>query len=539
MIFELTKQERERLEVLQNSYDRLLEETRLEIERLAPGPAPVEDLSRAAFEEWLASGTDEWRAARERETKLIREKEESINSFLQGVYDSHFARVAKRGAQAIVKSARQEIDAAIEKNYAYYERVCKTGINEYGMKVLQFQARDVRSTGKGFFLDSSETMKHINTCVIDRHLEALKNDPQNQSIINQYLVKAIASSPYISSTEGVRFAPVIVEIDDNKQQSSDDKILAVRPDNYVTTVDRVSRKVFENRLTAPLDADVGALYDVRLDQGGKVFVRVAINYQELLDKGELLALPQLTDKDYSVHDAICTLLAAGNRVMSYDMIYRAMTGKVTGKIELTDEALKTIDTALDKFRGNFKLRYTPKDNDEVADNYDEPLVTFQRLTRETKINGKIVKGGIRIPDDTKFDPPLLRWARKNRSEIDTRDITLLDVPRLNNGDESFTLKMCLYRRLIAMKNIFERKKGKHFELTLNERTIRYDYVYAALGLSGENMTKDKRHDLKDKIERCLSYWKSKGFIADYNHKKDKSNGNQFYAVVIDFLPPTD
>lgn len=33
-------------------------------------------------------------------------------------------------------------------------------------------------------------------------------------------------------------------------------------------------------------------------------------------------------------------------------------------------------------------------------------------------------------------PPFEKWARFNGNEIDTRDITLLDVPRLNNGDES-------------------------------------------------------------------------------------------------------
>ena len=58
------------------------------------------------------------------------------------------------------------------------------------------------------------------------------------------------------------------------------------------------------------------------------------------------------------------------------------------------------------------------------------------------------------------------------------EITLLDVPRLNNGEESLAIKMCLYRRLITMRNTSSAKKGGKYELADNQRTIRYDYVYA-------------------------------------------------------------
>ena len=94
--------------------------------------------------------------------------------------------------------------------------------------------------------------------------------------------------------------------------------------------------------------------------------------------------------------------------------------------------------------------------------------------------------------------------------------------------------MCLYRRLISMRNTFERVKKSKYELADNQRTIRYDYVYGAIGVSDPD--KNKRRLLKDKIDRCMKYWTSKGLISGYEHKKDKKAGNQYYAVMVSFMP---
>ncbi len=87
-----------------------------------------------------------------------------------------------------------------------------------------------------------------------------------------------------------------------------------------------------------------------------------------------------------------------------------------------------------------------------------------------------------------------------------------------------------------MRNTFERVKKSRTELAENLRTIRYDYIYEALGLSAESLSKDKRHDIKSKLDRCMSYWKANGLISDFEHKKDKSAGNQYYAVTVSFMP---
>lgn len=520
MIYALSPKERKELQNIEASYRKLVAEARALEQKLAPSKPP-KDVE--LFDEWIKSGSQEWRDAREKLYELIRASSESRAKYLRGVFDEHFAALSN-DPDAIVKSACDEIDAYIRDVYKSYETTRTTGINEYSTTVTSFSAHDVRKTDTGLLLDAERTIEELFSSVVSRHLEALKDDAERTALINEYIVKAVAESPYTSNSVGELGG--IVEVD--KQE------LAIRPSMYVTPVDRLSKMFFGDKLTRPLDVEDDALYDLRLDKNGKVTVRVAIDYKELLSKGTLVDLPKLTDRDYNVHDAIITLLSAGNRVMTYDMIYRAMTGKISGKIEVPDEARKAIDRALEKFKGRIILEYTYKDDkgNDVTIAYDEPVVTFRHVTK--RINGKIVEGAIAIPSDTDYDPPLLRWARFNGNEIDTRDITLLDVPKLNNGDESFTLKMCLYRRLLSMRNTFERvKKSKH-ELAENLRTIRYDYVYEALGLSEPD--KNKRRLLKDKIDRCLEYWVSKGFITGYEHKRDKSAGNQYYAVTVSFMP---
>ena len=533
MIYELSPKERKELRSIVEGYSKLIKDVEAQIIELAPATPRPDDIK--LFDEWLSSGSQEWRDARERRSELIRAQSEARAEYLRSVYDAHFAKLGN-DPDAIVKNACEEIDAYIVARYNDYEETRTTGISEYGTRVTSFSARDVRATESGLLLDADAIITDLSSSVVSRHIKALGDDKERIAIINEYLVKAVAESPYTSSEVGELCGEVVVE--KKKKKTTEEALteLITYPKDYVTTVDRVSKQIFSNELTRPLDAEAGSLWEVRLDgsKSGKVFARAAIDYKELIESGKLTHLPTLTAKHYIVHDAIITQLLAGNRKMSYEMIYRAMTGKVTGKVEVPDDMIEFIDESLLLFSSRVQLKYKGKnpDGDEIDVDFDEPLVTFNRAS--ARLNGKLVGKVVVVPEDTRFDPLLLKWARVNGNEIDTRDITLLDVPRLNNGDESLLLKMCLYRRLFTMRNAFERVKKSKQELAENLRTIRYDFVYDALGISEPN--KDKRKLIKDKIDRCMSYWKEKGFIADYEHRKDKAAGNQYYAVVVWFMP---
>lgn len=573
MIIKYTKDELRERDSFEESYERLLKELELKLETLRDDPEPDEKklaaLNKArnrikppkkgrnfadeqaylsspeyqayldkvnkneeeyyaVIKSWEDAGPEEWKAARAEYDRLQEERDRTRKDFYKRCEDRHF-NALDGDPQKIYKDATQQVLQYIENRYRYYEK--KLENDEY----TAFSAIDVNRQADGSFLLDKEESRRFIYRVIDRHLTALEADSKLVSSLKEYIEQILTRSPYVTS-EGVQGG--IIE-KKTKPQNETDEILATRPEKYVTPVDRVTKKVFENRLVKPLDIDnPDALFPVRLDRYGKVIVRVAIDYKDLfkglISAGANVKLPELNDRDYNVHDAIITLLAAGNRTMSYDMIYRAMTGIIDGKVKVPDDAKEIIDAALDKFKGTFKLEYDYKDEDgeTVHVKYDEPLVTYRRATK--KINGKLIDGAIVIPEDTKFDPPLLKWARTNGNEIDTRDITLLNVPGLYNGEESLTIKMCLYRRIINMRNAFERIKKSRSELDEKERSIRYDFIYEALGL--KELNKDKRRLVKSKVDRILDYWTSKGFISGYEHKKDKAAGNQFYAVVVSFMP---
>ena len=557
MIVTLTKKELETVEKKVDKAEKLYKEALERARSLRPeAPEPpytgVKDEDKVkVYEEWIKTGSDEWRQAFNEAQALDLDRWGKNDARAQATReaDEKLLKKITKSQDATVKELKRQVGIFLQTDFIYLED--KT--NGYFVPNFDYIREELRD----LFYKPMQTLDAEKQVEIENYIDLKAGElpPKVSSYTAKYSLFCGLTTPQEGTDSGKKSTVkhgkhkgqeiaipcnysiycFIPALNGGKHETTEEREYYVtRPKDYVTTVDRPTQKLFNNALTKPLDADAEALYDVRLDRKDRVSVRVAIDYSEVLSKGTLLELPELNQRDYNVHDAIITQLCAGNRVMSYDMIYRAMTGKVGGKITVPCEARKIIDEALDKFRGTFKLEYTYiEDGKEIVESYDEPLVTFRRLVKKEKINGKVVTGGIALSDDTKLDPPLLKWARFNGNEIDTRDITLLDVPSLNNGDESFTIKMCLYRRVISMRNSFERKYHSKKELPDNLRSIRYDYVYSMIGL--EEPDKNKRRLIKDKIDRCMSYWKDKGLIADYRHKTDKSAGNAFYAVEVSFM----
>lgn len=547
MIVTLTKKELEKIERGEAEIERQHKAAEEKARALRPdaptppyGDAKGEEMAKIYYE-WMKTGSAEWRQAFNAERIIYFKLGSARNKVLQEADEKLLKRISKSQA-ATVRELKRQVGIYLQSNFLYNA----DGVPDYD---------SIRSELKDLFYKPMQTLDTDNQVEIENYIdiEAGKLPPRVEDHKAAYRLSCGITTPVkgtdsgkrmtVKHTDGTKYEePVPCDYSvfyfvpaRSENETTERGHFVTRPKDYVTTVDRPTQKLFENRLTKPVNADAGTLYDVRLDSKDKVNVRVGIDYDELLSTGKIAELPELNQRDYSVHDAIITQLCAGNRVMTYDMIYRAMTGKVTGKVTVPDDAKKIIDEALEKFRGTFKLEYSYIDEDgkEMVESYDEPLVTFRRLVKKEKINGKVVTGGIALSDDTKLDPPLLKWARFNGNEIDTRDITLLDVPSLNNGDESFTIKMCLYRRLISMRNSFERKYHSKKELPANQRSIRYDYVYETLGIVDPNV--DKRKLIKNKIDRCMGYWKEKGLIASYRHKKDKAAGNSYYAVEVSFM----
>ena len=117
------------------------------------------------------------------------------------------------------------------------------------------------------------------------------------------------------------------------------------------------------------------------------------------------------------------------------------------------------------------------------------------------------------------------------NEIDTRNIVLRNVPSLNTGNESEKIRDYLYRRILAMKNGYERSKRQHKSMNMSRKII-FNTLYKELGVSDPN--RDKKSDIKSKVDRCLSHWAKQEFIVSYKYTK-KPGSNQYDGVEINFI----
>lgn len=558
MLFEYTKDERQEIQALEDAYAKLLEDAEAKADALRakdPEPDPkriaeidaqihelaalkpeapvatdyetmtkyheskaykawyakVEPLTKEKeriVDEWYLAGSKEWYDARTAYFKLEEELAEARKQIRQKAEDRYFASLGS-DLENIYRDACSQAVRIIEARYCYY-------LDSLNDEYVSFSAYDIRVQSDGsFLLDHDETLKTINETV-ERHIAALKAEPMYLVRLADYINRTLDNSPYVTSEGILR----------GNAKRSENKV-AVRPNKHVTTLTKVAELGFKNELMRPLDADRNALWEVPLNgENGNVIARVAIDYTELVESGVFTQLPKLSGEDLDVHDAIITLYYFGNRVMTYDMIYRAMTGKMTGKVHVSDEIYDQIDRALRKFGGRVTMKFHKGEGKERYDfEADEPIIFYRR--GGVTLNGQRVERAIEVV----YEPVFLRWGKANRNELDTRDIKLLDVPKLNNGKESAAIRRILYRRIVKMRREFEvAKKGKA-ELPLNRRRIRYDYLYGELGL--EDPDKDKRKLIKQKVDRILDYWASEKLIAGYEHVKDSTR--TFFAIDLRFL----
>ena len=572
MILDLTSEELKAVQALDDSYEKLLKETDALILKLRPDdpepdeeeyeriqasrlPEPVElkpepievrdgtpvyskeeldayhntdeykayaeankranDAVTLQWDNWYNSGSQKWKEARERYERLQKEYSEALTAFFKKVEDRQFNALGG-DLTKILEDARSQVDRIIPNKYQYYEKMREGG---------SFRARDVRlQADKSFRLDTTETRVSIRQA-LRRHYEALAEDPSLVKKLDQYIEAALKTSTFVSD-DGELFGEV-------SMLRKSDSTLVARPSKYSTTVDKISGLLFANEITKPVDADPEAAYEIVLGGTKKkpVIASASIDYAELLSNKAIQAVPDLESYDYTVHDAILTHILAGNRIITVDMIYRAMTGKVDGKVNVSDEIFQKIKKSLGKFNGRLFIDFqgTDASGEPITLHFNEPLLMYSWI--ETKIHGKSV-AAIRVPYDA--DPVLLKWARLNGNEIDTRDITLRDIPRLNNGEESATIRDYLYRRIIAMRNGYDRAKRRHKPFNMS-RKIRFETLYKELGISDPN--KDKKLAIKSKVDRCLKYWEKQKLIVSYQYTK-KSGTNQYDGVEINFIHET-
>ena len=231
----------------------------------------------------------------------------------------------------------------------------------------------------------------------------------------------------------------------------------------------------------------------------------------------------LDEYDRAVFDVFISEYEEGNRVISVNMIYRALTGKIgEGSIPAVPEKQQIIDIR----QAADKLMCTVFDPDilkafeelkyDGAEQVVKSTVQPQKRTKNVTINGKQADEElIHFLDES----PLYKIA-KIKGQILTYDARLLDVPNQHNSRLTIMLKNYTLRRVVECM-----QHSKTFKpiLTLDdifEKCRIKDASKRIKQAARETLDKFFAHLLTQKID-------GKSFIKSYKWNK---KGNKFYSI---------
>ena len=201
--------------------------------------------------------------------------------------------------------------------------------------------------------------------------------------------------------------------------------------------------------------------------------------------------------------AISALFNAGNNVITLTQIYYAMGN--TGRPAKSD--LEKINDAITKMT-SARIHF---DNKQESDNYDYPHFVYDGsllpLERGTAIvNGQLANAAIH----TFREPPLMTFA-KQRKQITTIDIKLLQAP-ISKTELNLTIQDYLIERICKAKN------GK-----AHRERILYKTLYEHAGIPDKpktNTEKQKKKRAPEKVKTYLTHFQKEKLISRFTMEKD-------------------
>ena len=227
---------------------------------------------------------------------------------------------------------------------------------------------------------------------------------------------------------------------------------------------------------------------------------------------------RLTPYDREVHNAVASLVAAGNICINPYMIFQVLSGNSSDKTKsgMSPETREKIVKSLNKMRfTNVKINASAEVKagmilEGTIDSYLIPA----KIT-EVMLNGQVIKDCICLYDTL----PLFNYANM-KNQIASVDVKMLDTP-LANTPENIVLKCYVLKRILSISN---EKNNMH-------DVIRYSTVYEYLGIQAPNkdLLNHKRKQIRDKIRKLLNYWKGEKLIKDYREERE---GRTLAKVII-------
>ncbi|MBQ3064805.1 MAG: hypothetical protein IJC98_01060 [Clostridia bacterium] len=210
----------------------------------------------------------------------------------------------------------------------------------------------------------------------------------------------------------------------------------------------------------------------------------------------------VTAYDKIVHDAVCSLYAAGNETFTPEMVYRAMNGMIQSEF-VSPKSIKMIVDSLEKMRvTDIVIDYTeqlrmtnPGESVDLA-RVSGAMLMMQKVTVST---GGVTKWAYRI-----VASPIIYEYSKMIKQIIPIPLTLLNTKETTRStDTVIIIRQYILQRVELMKN-----KKNH----MNSRVISYDSIYELLDAPDDRKL---RATIRSQTERLLDNYVRIQYIAGY------------------------
>jgi len=233
-----------------------------------------------------------------------------------------------------------------------------------------------------------------------------------------------------------------------------------------------------------------------------------VTYNSLTYEGKDISITgryEFTAYDRAIHNAVCTLYAAGNDILTPAMVYRAVNGMSENE-KVSPQAMEAVKNSLDKSRFmRLKVDYT---DEAKARNINVDKAEIDSNLLEARVI-TVEAGGNKVDAYKIHATPVLYQYSQRTKQIISIPLGLLDTKEATrNTEEIISIKEYLIRRIEIMK----REKCM-------EDKILYDTIFDEIGIIIKSQK--QRDRMRGYIKSLLSLWITRDkYIKDFKEYKD-------------------
>ena len=350
--------------------------------------------------------------------------------------------------------------------------------------------KDVVSFIKAFGADIN-AVKNSNFEFQDQTLKQLKDNQKFQEALKKYREK------YSNSIDSE--IPEIIE-----------NLKSILPETFYITNNKLSNEMIKNFVQKG-DITLGV---INPNRKGEI-----VTYNSLTYEGkdiEITGKDEFTAYDRAIHNAVCSLYAAGNEVVTPSMVYRAVNG-MSDQEKVSTHSMEAVRNSLDKSR--FMRLKVDFSEEAKARNMNVDKVKIDSNLLEARAV-TVEAGGYRIDGYKIHATPVLYQYSQRTKQIISVPSSLLDTKEATRStEEVISIKEYLIRRIEIMKN----------DNTMSNKIV-YDTIFEEVGIVIKQYTERNRY--RKYIKDILSLWSEKHkYIESF---KEYSIGKSFKGIEIFF-----